>query len=72
MTGRALFFSPCAQVCTSGKDGSDEVSSNCGNVHSNYESSWQGLTLVHFSAQPEPFLKQTPTLHTLCCPLSPP
>ena len=44
MTGRALFFSPCAQVCTSGKDGSDEVSSNCRNVHSNYESSWQGLT----------------------------
>ena len=25
---------------------------------------WQGLTLVHFSAQPEPFLKQKLTLHT--------
>jgi hypothetical protein len=27
-------------------------------------SSNQGLTLVHFSAQPEPFLKQNITLHT--------
>jgi len=25
---------------------------------------WQGLTLVHFSAQPEPFLKQKHTLNT--------
>ena len=25
----------------------------------------QGLTLVHFSAQPEPFMKQTNTLNTL-------
>jgi hypothetical protein len=24
----------------------------------------QGLTLVHFSAQPEPFLKREPSLHT--------
>jgi hypothetical protein len=27
-------------------------------------SSMQGLTLVHFSAQPEPFMTQTHTLHT--------
>ena len=25
---------------------------------------WQGLTLVHLSAQPEPFMTQTPTLNT--------
>jgi hypothetical protein len=26
----------------------------------------QGLTLVHFSAQPEPFLSLTPRNHTAC------
>jgi hypothetical protein len=29
---------------------------------------WQGLTLVHFSAQLEPCLTQDNTLHTLCTP----
>ena len=29
---------------------------------------WQGLTLVHFSAQPEPCLSQGNTLHTLNTP----
>jgi hypothetical protein len=28
------------------------------------KASGQGLTLVHFSAQPEPFLKQKITMHT--------
>jgi len=53
MTWRALFFSPCAQVCTSGKDGSVKVASNCGNVHSNYESSWiaQGRVLHSSTSQ---------------------
>jgi hypothetical protein len=30
--------------------------------------SWQGLTLVHFSAQLEPCLSQENTLHTLRIP----
>ena len=34
-------------------------------------SSWQGLTLVHFSAQPEPFLSQKHTLNTPYPPLRP-
>ena len=42
MTWRASLFCPCAQVCASGKDGSDaaDVASNCGKIHSNYEGSW--------------------------------
>jgi hypothetical protein len=32
------------------------------------EREWQGLTLVHFSAQPEPFLKQKYALHTPAYP----
>ena len=32
----------------------------------------QGLTPIHISAQPEPFLKQKPTLNTTQYPLIPP
>ena len=32
----------------------------------------QGLTLVHVSAHPEPFLKQKHTLHIPAYPLTPP
>jgi len=32
----------------------------------------QGRTLVHFSAQPEPFMKQKHTLHTPVYPQLPP
>jgi len=37
-----------------------------------WPSSRQGLTLVHFSAQPKPCLTQTHTLHTPTRPLTPP
>jgi hypothetical protein len=33
---------------------------------------WQGLTLLHFSPQPELFLKQKLTLHTPSHPLNNP
>ena len=66
MTWRALSTRPYAAAERIGVTAEPEITERelTGN-------SRQGLTLVHFSAQPEPFLTHETTLHTLNTPSHP-